>query len=61
VGPADRVVVVYRGIERETYSCVPFCERRITVGDSTAYFTGNLSQIGAYGAAAQSGGAPPMR
>ena len=61
VGPADRIVVVYRGIERETYSCLPQCQRRITVGDSTAYFTGNLSQIGSYGAAAQAGGAPLPR
>ena len=61
VGPADRVVIVYRGIDRETYSCMPSCERRITIGDSTAYFTGNLSQIGSYGAAAQAGGAPPAR
>jgi putative type II/III system pilus formation protein len=32
-GPDADVVVMYRGIERETYSCTPVCERRITLGD----------------------------
>jgi len=53
VGPADKVVVVYRGIDRETYSCMPSCERRITIGDTAGYFTANLGQIGAFGAQAQ--------
>jgi hypothetical protein len=53
IGPADRVVVVYRGIDRESYSCMPSCERRITIGDSAAYFTTNLTQIGSFGAQAQ--------
>src|SRR5690242_16804638 len=26
----DDIVVVYKGIERESYSCAPNCERRIT-------------------------------
>jgi hypothetical protein len=48
--------VVYRGIERETYSCVPYCERRITLGDSTAYFAANLTALGSFSAQAQGGG-----
>src|SRR5258708_1537028 len=32
-GPADNVVV-YRGVARESYSCAPHCERRITLGDT---------------------------
>ena len=36
-GPQD-VVVVYRGVERETYSCTPECERRLTLGDGNAFF-----------------------
>jgi len=52
VGPKDRVVLVYRGVERETYSCAPNCERRITVGDTPAYFTANLTQVGTLNAAA---------
>jgi hypothetical protein len=37
-GPDESVVVLYRGIERETYSCTPFCERRITLADGNTYF-----------------------
>ena len=55
VGPGDKTVVVYRGIERETYSCAPNCERRITLGDSAAYFTANLTALGAFNAQAQAG------
>jgi hypothetical protein len=43
-GPADQIVSVYRGMERETYSCTPNCERRITLGDSANYFTATLGQ-----------------
>ena len=32
-GPADPTVVVYRGVDRETYSCTPDCSPRITLGD----------------------------
>ena len=35
---ADDMVVVYKGVERETYSCASDCERRITLGDSQNYF-----------------------
>ena len=61
VGPADKVVVVYRGIDRETYSCVPNCERRITIGDTAGYFTANLGQLGAFGSQVQGGGAAPAK
>ena len=52
IGPGDATVVVYRGIERETYSCAPYCERRITLGDSAAYFTANLTALGTFSAQA---------
>jgi hypothetical protein len=42
--PRDHVVVVYRGVERETYSCALHCERRITLGDTQAYFDQTLNQ-----------------
>ena len=45
-GPADDVVVVYRGVERESYSCTPQCERRITLGDTPGFFTSTLAQTG---------------
>src|SRR4051812_29316063 len=53
VGPNDKVVVVYRGIERESYSCSPICEHRITLGDTAAYFGQNLTALGSYTAQAQ--------
>lgn len=56
-------VQVYRGAARETYSCTPDCERRITLGDSAEYFTSTLGQSGtrdntASGAAGRGGAAP---
>jgi len=44
VGPRADVVVVYRGINRETYSCAPACEPRIMLGDGEKYFEGAISQ-----------------
>ena len=46
-GPSDRLVTVYRGIERESYSCVPQCQRRVTLGDSDNYFNNTMNQAGA--------------
>jgi Flp pilus assembly secretin CpaC len=52
--PNEHVVVtLYRGVERETYSCGPECGRRMTIGDSPAFFTQNLTQIGTVNAIAQ--------
>jgi len=45
-GPSDRLVTVYRGIERESYSCMPICQRRVTLGDSDAYFNNTIGQAG---------------
>jgi Flp pilus assembly secretin CpaC len=44
VKPTRDAVVVYRGVERESYSCMPTCERRITLGDSQPYFEGAMNQ-----------------
>jgi hypothetical protein len=43
-GPSDHIVVLYRGIAQESYSCTPRCERRITLGDSPAYFDATINQ-----------------
>jgi Flp pilus assembly secretin CpaC len=43
-GATDQSVQVYRGVERETYSCTPDCERRITLGDSATYFQATIDQ-----------------
>jgi hypothetical protein len=50
IGPGDAVVVVYRGVERESYSCAPICERRITLGDSATFFAANLSSLSSFNA-----------
>ena len=47
------LVVVYKGIERESYSCHPECERRLTLGDSPPYFTAILGQAGSRSTSAQ--------
>lgn len=43
-GPRDGVIVVYRGIDRESYNCAPNCEQRLTLGDSQKYFDATLNQ-----------------
>ena len=45
-GPGEDVVVVYRGNDRESYSCAPKCERRITLGDAAGFFDAALGQAG---------------
>lgn len=44
-GPADPIVVVYRGVTRQTYSCTPDCHRRFTLGDTGVdYFTDGVDK-----------------
>jgi Flp pilus assembly secretin CpaC len=43
-GPTDQVVTVYRGVERESYSCMPICQRRVTLGDGEHYFKSAIEQ-----------------
>jgi Pilus formation protein N terminal region len=58
LGPSgDDLVVVYKGISRESYSCTPQCAPRITLGDDGKYFGDTLSQTGARLGAAGSSGA----
>ena len=45
-GPTDQLVTVYRGVERESYSCVPICQRRVTLGDGRSYFRAAIDQAG---------------
>lgn len=45
-GPSDRLVTVYKGVERESYSCMPICQRRVTLGDSDTYFNNTMTQAG---------------
>lgn len=55
-GPTDKLVTVYRGVDRESYSCTPTCQRRITLGDTPTYFSATLNQSGSL--ASQAGGLP---
>lgn len=41
----DNKVVVYRGIERETWNCAPKCEHAVVLGDSAPYFNAASGQI----------------
>ena len=43
-GPND-IVLVYRGVNRETYSCTPNCSPRLNVGDDLPYFTAVMGEI----------------
>jgi hypothetical protein len=45
-GPADPIITVYRGIERESLSCMPICQPRITLGDADRYFKSAIDQAG---------------
>jgi hypothetical protein len=45
-GQSD-VVIVYKGVDRESYSCSPECSPRITLGDTANYFNAVSAQIGA--------------
>jgi hypothetical protein len=57
-GPQGRdTVQVYRGPLRETFSCAPECERRITLGDSADFFTAIQTQAESRNGAASSGSA----
>jgi len=46
-GPTDQqLVTVYRGVERESWSCQPICQRRVTLGDGENYFKAAIDQAG---------------
>jgi Flp pilus assembly secretin CpaC len=45
-GPTDQMVTIYRGVERESYSCMPICQRRVTLGDGENYFKAAIEQAG---------------
>jgi len=44
-GPGDPIVVVYRGVARETYSCTPECSARLTLGDDATWFNTIMTEI----------------
>jgi hypothetical protein len=53
-GPSGgELVVVYKGVDRESYSCTPECSPRITLGDEAKYFGDTLGQSGTRNSQAQ--------
>jgi Flp pilus assembly secretin CpaC len=72
-GPNEQIVQVYRGLTRQTYSCVAECEPRVTLGDTsggdiddksglpTDYFNKTLTQIVTRNTQAMSAGAGTSR
>jgi Flp pilus assembly secretin CpaC len=45
-GPTDQLVTVYRGVERESWTCMPICQRRVTLGDGDGFFKAAMDQAG---------------
>jgi Flp pilus assembly secretin CpaC len=56
-GPTDQLVTIYRGVERESYSCMPICQRRVTLGDGEGYFKSTIDQASSLSGQAAAGGA----
>lgn len=52
--PTEKLVTVFRGVNRETYSCTPVCQQRLTLGDGQAYFKSTLDQVGSFNNSASS-------
>jgi len=44
--PTEKLVTVFRGVNRETYSCTPVCQQRIPLGDGGDYFKSTIEQAG---------------
>jgi Pilus formation protein N terminal region len=57
ISTADSVVV-YRGMNRETYSCVPICQPRIMLGDAQPYFGAQAAQSTTHNGLAQAASRP---
>ena len=60
-GPTDKLVTIYRGVERESYSCMPICQRRVTLGDGETYFKSAIDQAGSLSSQAAGSGAAAVK
>jgi Pilus formation protein N terminal region len=58
-GPIDQLVTVYRGVERESWSCKPICQRRVTLGDGDGFFKAAMDQAGSLSGQASASAAKP--
>src|ERR1700689_772294 len=57
-GPTDQLITVYRGVDRESYSCMPICQRRVTLGDGDTFFKTTMDQAGNLSGQAAGAAAP---
>lgn len=44
--PHKGMLTVYRGVDRETLSCAPYCQRAVVPGDAQAIFSNTVGQNG---------------
>lgn len=58
-GPSEPTVIVYRGVTRNTYSCAPDCEPRLTLGDDKDYFALTAAQSTTRSTQAMAAGSRP--
>jgi hypothetical protein len=42
--PSDGTLTIWRGVDRETWSCAPRCERSVMLGDAPEFFDGVVGQ-----------------
>jgi hypothetical protein len=45
VTPPENVLIVQRGMDRESYACSPRCQPIVDIGDTTKYITDIAGQI----------------
>ena len=50
------LVTVYRGVDRESYSCAPQCQPSIMLGDSTKFFNDTLRETATRNGTGQTSG-----
>jgi hypothetical protein len=60
-GPNEHVVTVYRGDKRESWSCRPICQPRVTLGDGDNYFKAAIDQAGSLSGQASGLGAATVK
>ncbi len=56
VQDAQGLLTVQRGLDRESYSCLPRCEPAIALGDATKFMSDTSSQISSRNGLAAPGG-----
>jgi Pilus formation protein N terminal region len=60
-GPNEQIVTVYRGERRESWSCRPVCQPRVTLGDGDNFFKNTIDQAGSLSGQASGLGAASVK